>query len=333
MSAKRIRLIISASLTITLTANVLAGEWATTAPMPVAVQEIYPLKFAEHLLVVGGISDALPVRQGQMTGSVQRYTSSAGAWQSLPALPEGRHHVYPVLVDDTLFVFGGFVLSAQGQWTNSADVLRLNPKQTHWEKVAEMPISLSETVGAVVGGKVHLAGGRSAQAGVNGEWQHSRDNDVHLVFDPVSLQFSRAAPLPSARNSAATVQIGERWLVIGGRVVGGSNLREVIEYLPASDRWQRLADLPEGRAGHAAAVLENSVYVFGGEWAEGSQEGVHADVLALDLHRGDWQIVDQMPHPRHGLGAVAVNGKIYLLGGAGRTGLRDTQNRVDVYTP
>ena len=290
-----------------------------------AVQEIYPTLYQGKIWVAGGISSLLPLSQGQMTNQVQYWSPSMKQWQKSIALPVGRHHTYLQAVGEKLFAFGGFINTDQGQWKNTADVLLLNTKNGRWEKVAQMPAPLSETVAAVINGKIHLAGGRSPKGNENSQWQHSTDVNWHWVFDPITYQFTQAAPLPSARNSAATVQFNDRWIVLGGRTVGGANLAEVLEYLPTQDIWVTLPSMPEGRAGHAAAIVKDKIQVFGGEHSE----GVYSAVFEFDSKDNQWTTLGHWPNARHGLGAVNLEGKIWLIGGASDTGLENTSANLD----
>lgn len=313
----------------------LGSSWlalAETASLPALlqpVQEIYPTLHAGQLVVAGGLASTLPASQGQMSAAVQLFDLASRQWRSGPALPAGRHHVYLVSVGARLFAFGGFVNSDHGQWTNSADVLLLEHPGAQWRRVASMPAPLSETTGAVINGKIHLAGGRSPQGKANGQWQHSTDVNWHWVFDPDRFTFSAGAPLPSPRNSAATVTYQGRWIMLGGRTVGGSNLTEVLEYLPATDQWRVLPALPQGRAGHAAAVLQDKVWVFGGETAQ----SVLHERYVFDLKSERWHSAGHWPAARHGLGAVASQQQIWLIGGATAAGLAQTSDRLDSVSP
>lgn len=296
--------------------------------LPQAVQEIYPAIYQEKIWVAGGISSHLPQNQGQMTNQVHFWEPGMTQWQAASPLPEGRHHTYLQAIGEKLFAFGGFINSDKGQWKNTSDVLLLDKASSSWKKIAQMPAPLSETVAAVINGKIHLAGGRSPNGKENSQWQHSTDVSWHWVFDPVSYQFTNATPLPGARNSAASIQFNNRWIVIGGRTVGGANLTEVLEYQPEQDQWKTLPAMPEGRAGHAAAIIEDKIQVFGGE----HENGVYTSVLQFDIAKNRWQSIGTWPQARHGLGAINLNRKLFLIGGAADTGLKNTSANVDEAT-
>ena len=312
------------AFSITCLPYTLSAKEPLAPKLPEAIQEIYPTVMNQQIWVAGGISNELPGSAGKMTAKVHFWSPEYASWQSAPSLPEGRHHTYLIAVENRLFAFGGFV-NSQGQWTNSRDVLMLDKGAKAWQKVASLPFALSETVGAVLNGKVHLAGGRSPSSEKNGQWQHSLDVSAHLVFDPNSFTFTEAAPLPSARNSAASAQVNGRWFVLGGRTVGGEPISDMLEYLPDTNTWQAHAALPKARAGHAAAVIDNAITVFGGEHSK----GVDREVFSYDLSKQQWRKSFEWQTPRHGLGAVTLNGQIWLVGGATKVGLSETSREVN----
>jgi len=61
----------------------------------------------------------------------------------------------------------------------------------------------------------------------------------------------------------------------------------------------------------AAAVLEGRMFVFGGE----GPAGTFNEVEAYDAGRNGWNSYARMPTARHGLGAAAVAGRIYVISG------------------
>ena len=312
------------AFSITCLPYTLSAKEPLAPKLPEAIQEIYPTVMNQQIWVAGGISSELPASTGNMTAKVHYWSPEYARWKSAPSLPEWRHHTYLIAVENRLFAFGGFV-NTQGQWTNSRDVLMLDKGAKAWQKVASLPFALSETVGAVLNGKVHLAGGRSPNSEKNGQWQHSLDVSAHLVFDPKNFTFTEAAALPSARNSAASAQVNGRWFVLGGRTVGGEPITDMLEYLPETDTWQAHAALPKARAGHAAAVIDNAITVFGGEHSQ----GVDREVFSYDLTKQQWRKTFEWQTPRHGLGAVTLNGQIWLVGGATKVGLSETSREVN----
>lgn len=81
--------------------------------------------------------------------------------------------------------------------------------------------------------------------------------------------------------------------------------------LPALVRWQRLADLPEGRKGMAAVGYENYAYLIGGE----TPAGVTGSVLRFGLQKGVWERAADKPTPVSEIQAAMIGEKVYVPGG------------------
>ncbi len=294
------------------------------------VQEIYPCLHQGSLWVAGGFSPDVPEAQQTISDSVFRFDFERGLWSDELSLPEPRHHGVLVSTDGGLLLFGGFVAANGGRWSASRDVLSLS--EDGWSRVATLPAAQCETVTAVSNTRVHLAGGR-APGGTNANWNDQRDVDTHQVFDPGTGETTTAAPLPMARNSAASFLIGGRWHVTGGRTVEGGNSARHDVYDFDDDTWRTAAPLPQAQGGLAAASIGNHGYVFGGEYFSPGGGGVYAEVWDYDAGADRWHDAGTMPVPRHGLGAVAVGGDIYVVGGATAAGGVGTSNRLSVFTP
>lgn len=308
-----------------LSFQLMAGSlnWQRKADLLIPVQEIYPAVFQGEIYVAGGLSSELPKQQGQMTAAVQIYNAKSNTWRYGPALPEGRHHGQLVAVNEQLFLFGGFIQANGGNWSASADVLKLDQQQQRWLKVASLPQPLSETVSWVLEDKVHLLSGRSPATEANSQWQDQADVAMHWVFDPDSLTTLTAPAVPQAKNSAAAVVYEGKGYLLGGRQVQAGNKADVHSFDAKSQQWLALASMPEAQAGLAAAVLNGKLWALGGEFFQ-QGGGVFSKVWAYSFTEKSWQQQGDMPIPRHGLGAVVMDNSIYVIGGAAAVGLKQS---------
>lgn len=303
-------------------------SWQKKADLLLPVQEIYPAVFQGEIYVAGGLSSELPKQQGQMTALVQIYNPERDQWRYGPSLPEGRHHGQLVAVDGQLFLFGGFIQADGGNWSASADVLRLDLQQQRWLKVAALPQPLSETISWVLDNKVHLVSGRSPAATANAQWQDQADVAIHWVFDPQLLKTEVAPALPEAKNSAAGVVMNGLGYLLGGRQVKGANKAAVHSFDPKTGQWTLQQAMPQAQAGLAAAVLDGQLWVFGGEFFE-QGGGVFRKLWSYSAAENTWQPQGEMPRPRHGLGAVVFDQAIYVIGGASAAGLKHSSAVVE----
>ncbi|XP_032872665.1 multiple epidermal growth factor-like domains protein 8 [Amblyraja radiata] len=98
--------------------------------------------------------------------------------------------------------------------------------------------------------------------------------------------------LPAARHSHCGLEWRGGMLVMGGELRNGSLTSDVWVYEPLADQWRRLQPLssrnPPGLASHAAALVDGSLYVYGGRTEEGSFSGT---MFRLDLQRLEWEEV------------------------------------------
>jgi N-acetylneuraminic acid mutarotase len=108
-------------------------------------------------------------------------------------------------------------------------------------------------------------------------------------------------------------------------------------YDPVKDQWERLANMPNGRAFPLAVSLNDKIYIFGGA---APIEGVGtADVAAVDEYDVDadaWTncggtcATDADVHGRQLSGAAAADGKIYVFVAAG--GVREFDPALNAWT-
>jgi DNA-binding CsgD family transcriptional regulator len=94
----------------------------------------------------------------------------------------------------------------------------------------------------------------------------------------------------------------------------------------AIPRWQELAPMPEGRAGMAAAIYENQVYLFAGEIGS----GITGDSMRYDIKNQTWNPISGKPTAVSDIQAALMGEKIYIPGGR-RDG--SVSAALEVYNP
>ena len=311
------------------------GRWQPGASLPRRVQEIYPAVLDGRIYLAGG----LEARDGPNVDSVsdQLFILSnpgqpGAAWETKAALPEPRHHPNLVGHDGFVYAVGGFRPAADGIWEMLDTTTRYDPATDRWVERASMPVPFAETCAVSLGSLIHVATGRQPLGQTNANWPDHGDRGDHFAYDPAADRWSRRAPNPNPRNSAAGVVLDGRFHVIGGRRVNAGNEVHHEAYDPSTDSWQSLAPLPQGQAGLAAAVVGGLIYAFGGEYFENGG-GVYPEVWAYDPQADAWQTGPAMLTPRHGLGGVSLDGEIYAIGGASSASGRNTTDLVERLRP
>jgi N-acetylneuraminic acid mutarotase len=100
-------------------------------------------------------------------------------------------------------------------------------------------------------------------------------------------------------------------------------MADVHSFTTQSQQWTLQKAMSDAQAGLAVAVLNQQLWVFGGEFFE-QGGGVFNKVWTYSPAVNNWQQQAEMPVPRHGLGAVTLDNAIYLMGGATAAGLKQT---------
>ena len=110
-------------------------------------------------------------------------------------------------------------------------------------------------------------------------------------------------------------------------MVGSINALEV--YDPLTNSWSARAPMPTARSGIAAAVVNNELWVFGGE--EPETLTINPEVEVYNPVTNSWRQLPDMPSPRHGIWASMIGNKIYMPGGGSAAGFAAT-NTNQIFT-
>ncbi|MCH8845107.1 MAG: hypothetical protein IID61_19285, partial [SAR324 cluster bacterium] len=174
-----------------------------------------------------------------------------------------------------------------------------------WVTKSSLPTARSGAVAAVVGGKIYVIGGQGGPLNVNEE------------YDPDADAWRTRSDMPTARSFPAGSASGGKNYVFGGDVGAmADNTNE--EYDPVTNTWTIRTVMPTKRFGAASVEVNGKIYVLGGDDFPPSNI-----VEEYDPSLDEWTNCSGLPNPpcaampigRFDFAAVALNGKIYVLGG------------------
>jgi N-acetylneuraminic acid mutarotase len=135
------------------------------------------------------------------------------------------------------------------------------------------------------------------------------------AYRPGSGSVRRIADIPVAADHTAIAEWRGSIYIFGGFTRGHASNR-AWRYSPATERWQELARMPRARGGLAGAVIGNRFYAVGGvSNALQRRPKVYRILDVYDFQTDSWTKAAGMPTARHHLGAAAVDGKLYVVGG------------------
>jgi N-acetylneuraminic acid mutarotase len=200
----------------------------------------------------------------------------------------------------------------------------------NWATRATSPMKRSEAQGIAVGGKLYVFGGYKDSTFVP---QVRSD-----VYDPATNTWKQIANLPIATTHAGVASIDGSIYVAGGYITNGGSgqifaTTNVWRYDIASNTWSASTPLPAARGSGALVALGTTLHFFGGADASRVDKGDH---WILDTASGSpsWVASVALPNARSHMGYVALNGKVWAVGGQkGVDANLVTQNSVHVWDP
>ncbi len=198
-----------------------------------------------------------------------------------------------------------------------------------WTPLAN--VSPSATEGMAVGGvgQVIVGAYGFSPSPVPGNTNQTRLYNINTD----SWSTGAPAPLPARAEAAYgdTTHGGFLYVIGGGD--SGVPLPNLERYDPVLDAWTTLAPMNAARAGAAAAVIDDGIFVIGGRQSTNGpcSGGPYLQTVEkYDIDTNTWSPVAQLPTPRSDLAAVAHGGKIFVFGGCSSTGVT---GEVDMYDP
>ena len=228
-------------------------------------------------------------------------TALPSRWQKLPDLPAGRARMAAAVYADSIYLIGS--ISPQGifgsVWVSTAG-------HPAWQARRAEPTPVSDVQAAVLGERIYIPGGITAEGNLTPELQ---------IYSPRDDSWSMGAPLPEARSQYALAAFEGRLYLFGGSD-GRGERGEVFRYDPQLNSWSLAGQLPAPRAGATAAALDGEILLAGG--VHGSQ--LLSEVWFYYPQRavGDaaaWEARAALPRARSAMSAAALAGYVFLAGG------------------
>jgi len=133
-------------------------------------------------------------------------------------------------------------------------------------------------------------------------------------------KWTTAAPFPEASEELYGVAAGGKLYVFGGLAPGWKPKGLVYEYDPAANKWTKKKNMPLASHHLGLGELNGKIYVFGGfrypDSGPASWQPLDT-AWEYDPAADTWKALAPVPTKRGSPNVGLVNGKFYVIGGAG----------------
>jgi len=300
-----------------------AGTWSTVAPMPTARDRLAAVAGADGLIyAIGGVSST------GASNAVEAYDPMTDSWSTRAPMPTPRFELAAVLGSD------GMIYAIGGDYADVTDpghsiVAEVyNPTTNAWQSLPSLPVGRDNlAVAADSTGRLYAIGGYDGTtAHVLGTVATWKAGDASWTTQSDLMTTARDM------HGAATLADGNIYAVGGEHGIATGEIGAFEYYQPGAAGWHTLAAMPTPRKALAVAALGSSLYALGGSRWNTFGMRYTSVVEVYDAAAHAWSQVASLPSGRFDHAAVALGGKIYVLGGA----LEQTDARtaiVEVFTP
>lgn len=146
------------------------------------------------------------------------------------------------------------------------------------------------------------------------------------IIDAGKLVMSSIHPteLTSERYGAESLVYDSDMYIAGG-FNEGQYLNGVERYVPETQTWERVSEMPIPVADFAITAKDNKIYFVGGYNGKPI-----ANVQIYDIANDSWQTGKSIPEPLYGCAYTMSQNKLYLFGGIGKIGYEDTIYEYDI---
>jgi len=223
------------------------------------------------------------------------------SWKIHANMPTGGNWGATAVWNNILYVIGGA--------DRSSSVEAYNSISNQWIVKNDYPVGF--LVRAItVGDNIYVIGDK-------GEfWKYFPFNDTWLILPNT----------PTPKWISELAEVSGKIYAFGGRTPSSSNtpvFNTVWEYNPVTGIWITKAPMPTARYGSATAVINNKIYVFGGNYGNSAAE---VYTPATD----SWEVISDIPFPSVGWDIAASSGNNIVMVIAGD--LSD-QGKTIIYNP
>jgi N-acetylneuraminic acid mutarotase len=211
-------------------------------------------------------------------------------------------------LNSKLYVIGGYTDVAGTVKTNKLQVY--DPTTNLWSAGPSLPANVSSSAAVVLSGKIYVLDGDAS----------ATPKKKLYIFDPAGpggVYWTTIISGTSDFLSGCTLQVMDgKIYAVGGMTALGVASNQVDVFNPATSTWSNIDPTPDMTARYdlASGVIDDKLIAVGG-W-DGTTVSTKTEAFDKATTPPSWATKSNLPAARRGLGGAAINGTLYVVGGA-----------------
>jgi N-acetylneuraminic acid mutarotase len=248
--------------------------WVFKTPMPTPRTGFGIAVYNNKIYCIGGEVTYKNDNKPPLTNVNEVYDPATNTWETKEPMPTPRYGMRANIVNGKIYLIGGYDPDISIDSGASTHNEVYDPATDTWSTKTPIPHPTSNYASAVYGDKIYIIGGYIGVGGSrpNPEGLHF---ELNQVYDTVTDNWTYGAPLTECYGNVAGgmtsgVMAPQRIYVLGTmRTSVGDDPADffVRAYDPVGDNWTVCARIPTDRWGFGVGVLDDTLYVIGGETA------------------------------------------------------------------
>ena len=198
------------------------------------------------------------------------FDPKSGEWTDMPSMPEPRSSFDAAVLDDSIYVVGGWSMQGpdESTWSRNVYQMNLSKEKPKWESISPPPFVRRALSVAAFDGKIFVMGGMQREGGP------SKRVDV---YDPETDCWSRGPDL----NGKSMDGFGSSSFAVDGRLYSSTYSGHLQRLSEDQERWEVIHNLEHERFFHRLLPLTgNRLVALGGASMASGKFGL-IDVIQL----------------------------------------------------
>ncbi len=269
-----------------------AQGWQNTQPLNTPRVGASAVVWNQHIYLFGGKTNGNTV-----LNTVEKYNPANGIWDTLAVPPfiDARFNASAIVFRNKIFLIGG---------RDNSEVFRkieiYDPVQNSWSIAQELRRKREGHTAVIFNDTLIVLGGI--------ENQYQYDDEIEWYDEGEDKWESKDSSLVEGRASAYISTYQDKLYVCGGTFFG---LKENSYVADTRFTWNNGPSMQTGRSYGGMVEVNDFLYMIGGE----TLTGVSSLVEVYNPYTWNIEPGVNLPFPRSGIAAVAINDTMYAMGG------------------